>query len=426
MRWCTFSAGALQLTLWIALIIVILLTSFIILLSTHRQFNMRSDIQIEVIRQTDAGFKAALTSNIPLEDSLTVVLPTSQKLKNHITLYLDYWGVFNRLYGFSSLKNASFHKTALIGTPKTANTHALYLENKSNPLVLVGNTIIQGDVFLPFAGIKAGNISGTSFTGKKPPVGNIKQSGELKPMPKQWIENLLKTQDFLPHIDNNQYLSYEEGMIAAQSFKSPLKVISSTLTITLGDCQLFGHIRIQSSSKIVVTSASILKDVVLVAPEIEIRNIVKGQFQAIASKRIKLGTQVKLAYPSALVVHNSKVSNSISESEDTLNTGIFIDKQSEVLGFVYFQDNHIDNRFQTQLLLDENSTIVGEVYSYGNMEIKGQVFGQVNSTNFISQHKGTKYRNHIFNGRIRIDKLPITYVGVFFETQNKSVAQWLY
>ena len=55
MFWIKLKAGALQLTLFIAIIIAVLLTSFILLVHTHKKFNIQSDLIIETLKNADKG-----------------------------------------------------------------------------------------------------------------------------------------------------------------------------------------------------------------------------------------------------------------------------------------------------------------------------------------------------------------------------------
>src|SRR5690606_33781370 len=85
-------------------------------------------------------------------------------------------------------------------------------------------------------------------------------------------------------------------------FTEPTKVFYSISEIQLDNVKLTGHIIVHSQTKIVVSQTASLNDIVLIAPEIEIKDFVSGKFQAIATKIIDVGKQVQLDYPSALIV----------------------------------------------------------------------------------------------------------------------------
>ena len=169
-----------------------------------------------------------------------------------------------------------------------------------------------------------------------------------------------------------------------------------------------------------------MKDVILIAPEIEIQNNVKGNFQAIASKNIVLGEHVELNYPSALLVNKEQ---SLQTNEvDVFNerSGIIVNNNSTIKGMIVYLSSSEKNNYNAQIELKEKATLIGEVYCNQNLELKGTVHGSVFTNNFIAKQSGSIYQNHIYNGSIIASELPQEYVGVLFESSKKGVAKWLY
>src|SRR5690606_27051553 len=87
-----------------------------------------------------------------------------------------------------------------------------------------------------------------------------------------------------------------------QSFHRPVKGFYSPSAIDLRKVRLSGNIIIRSDTRITVYRDADLHDVILAAPEIEIKTGVNGNFQAIADNRIIVGDSCRLDYPSALVL----------------------------------------------------------------------------------------------------------------------------
>lgn len=293
--------------------------------------------------------------------------------------------------------------------------------------MLVGNTRIEGVAYLPSQGVKPGTISGQSYSGSKLIYGQTKASSNLPKVLTEAIDQLKSVEKGFLNIENNQFLNIEVGKQYSNSFLKPVQVIFSNNDIALNEITLIGHILIQSKSKIVVDASSKLKDVVLIAPEIEVRNNFIGSFQAIASKQINVGKSVQLQYPSALVLHEKhEVQQEQTTNQLTNRNRIIIDDNSTVIGLVLYLGQEKTNNYKTQIEVKEKATLIGELYCNQNTELKGTVYGTVYSNNFIANQFGSIYQNHIYNGKINSNKLPQEYVGLPFNNSKKEVLKWLY
>ena len=302
----------------------------------------------------------------------------------------------------------------------------MYLKENNKPLVLVGNTKIQGVAFLPKRGIKSGNISGHSYYGDRLIYGSTRLSTNFPKLLSETLKHIkIDNSNIVEVQDANQFLDISISRAHQNSFFKPLQVIFSNTDIELSNIELTGHILVQSKTKISVDASSTLKDVVLIAPEIEIKDNVTGTFQAFASETINVGKSCKLEYPSALVLNerNRTVENDTLQSIDHT---IAIDKGSKIKGIVVFLRGSKPNNYKAQIVIDENVTITGEVYCEQNLELKGDVFGSVFTNNFVASQSGSIYQNHIYNGTIIVNNLPQEYVGLPMENSKKGVLKWLY
>lgn len=426
MFWLKLKAGALQLTTFIVVVIALLLAAFILLVHTHKQFQIQKDFIVETTRNSNLGINYTLKNSIRLNDTTTI----SHKDEDYKSLrvYRDYWGVFEKITSISKIKKKRFEKIALIGS-KQADTYrpALYIQDNNKPLVLVGNTKIKGVAYLPKQGVKPGFISGQSYYGSKLIYGSTELSSVLPKIYNETINQIKSIGIQLSRIPQRQFLNIESGEQYSNSFTEPLKMIFSNNAIDLRDVELTGHILVQSKSKIVVYVSSKLKDVVLVAPEIEIRNNVNGIFQAIASKRIYIGKSVQLSYPSALIVNEKQdVELQGSKNQIAEQNSIIVNDNSIIKGLVMYLGQRKPNNYEVQIELKEKAIVYGELYCNENTELKGVVYGTVYTNNFIANQSGSIYQNHIYNGTIIIDELPQKYVGLPFVNSKKEVLKWLY
>ena len=422
------SAGALQFTMYIVIVIAILLAAFIILVHTQKTFKLQTNLTLETIENTNKGMNYALQNdNISLKDTIQV------KLQEHahgvVEIQKDLWGIYEKITAVSRIKNKQFKKIALVGGNQPENRVALYLEDNNRPLVLVGHTKIQGSVYLPQHGLRTGNISGHAYYGNQLIYGNTKTSKAALPKLSNGVKKsteYLKTK--IKTVSQNQFLDLDISNTFQNSFNEPLKVVYGLEDILLFGKTLIGNIVVQSETKIIVDATTKLKDVILMAPEIEIKNQVKGTFQAFASKKIVIGTGCQLYYPSALVLEEVRpIKMDLTHSKEVKlkeTPFIHLKKNATIKGSIIYQG--FSKNYKPQVLIEKNATIIGEIYCNKNTELLGSVYGSVYTAGFVANQSGSIYQNHIYNGIIEIDRLAKEYVGVSFENTKKGIAKWLY
>ena len=415
-------AGALQLTMFIVIVIALLLATFIVLIHSHKRFNLQTDFVLETIDNANKGIDHMLQNDIRIDD--TIFINLHDKDYKTTKVYRDYWGLFEKVISISKIKANTFKKIALVGALQPRmNRTALYVEDQNKPLVLVGNTKIQGLSYLPKQGVRTGNISGHSYYGSQLIYGTTKESSKLPKILKETLEQIKTVQNKIDDIDSNQFLDLAKTRTYHNSFLDPIQLIYSSSELTLSDVSLTGHILIQSKTKIVVEASSTLKDVILIAPNIDIKNNTKGTFQAISTKGLNIGENCSLNYPSAFVLNEDvKIVNTNTSNNQA--PFIKVGKGTNLKGVIAYWGE--TKNYKAQVSIDEDVTIMGEIYCSQNLELMGSVFGSVFTTNFIANQSGSSYQNHLYNATISIDSLPQEYVGLTFENSDKGVMKWLY
>lgn len=419
-------AGALQLTLFIVVVIALLLASFLILVHTHQRFQIQTDFVLETVENANKGINYALQHSVQFND--TTELNFLDEDYKTLNVHKDYWGLFEKVSSKSQIKNKTFQKVALIGATQPAlNRMALYVEDNNKPLVLVGNTTVRGLAFLPQRGVKSGNISGHSYYGSQLIYGNTKTSTALPELVSETLKHLERISENTA-IEDYRFIDLNQSESFENSFLEPYQLVYSLNKIVLSQKTLTGHIIVQSQTEIVVENSSHLKDVILVAPKITIQDGVKGAFQAFATESIDVSSNCYLGYPSALVVTIDGLQNvtqPTTQSEELINP-IQIQSDSVVKGAIVFTTNETATTYEPHVVIDENATIYGEVYCNANLELKGVVYGSVFTSNFIAKQFGSVYQNHLYNATIIVDSLQQEYVGLTFKDSKKDIIKWLY
>ncbi|AUC13865.1 hypothetical protein BTO06_01275 [Tenacibaculum sp. SZ-18] len=408
------SAGALQYVLVIGIIILIILLSFIQFINLQQKLEKKRDHYGKAILNTANGFKFLSLNSF---EDLSKTIQFSDNANEETTFVVAKWGVYDLVKVTSKVKNEEFSKIALMGSVNKERK-SIYLVENNTPLVIVGKTRIIGNAYLPRRGVKRGNISGVSYYGDELVYGAIRTSSSNLPE-NRFVKRLFTNNNIISESDSDALdINIKDQVV--NSYISKTLVYKDYLPILLEGVSLKGNIIIQSFSKIVVAGNTSLEDVILIAPEIEVKSGTKGSFQAFASKRIIIEKNVKLTYPSCLVL---KYDSDRIDKKD----GIFIDSGTYVSGGVYFLQKESNERnLDPQIKINTSSVITGELYCQGNTEILGTVIGELYTNNFIAKQNGRRYINHIYNGVMNARELSDNYIGILGNDNRKGVSKWLY
>ncbi|MDH7445314.1 hypothetical protein [Aquimarina sp. 2201CG14-23] len=412
----------MQFALLISVIIAILLSAFLLLTHVQSFFRIKSQELIKASELASLALVESLENNSITKDTIRTNIDTKT-----LKLVSNYHGIWTKTITEAVVKNRKIKQAAFSGTAIHSKTANLYLANKNSPLVVVGNTRLEGNSYLPKQGIKAGNISGNYYQGSSLYYGRtVESKPNIPELDTSWIsyiESLLKG----AYLDEDHIIPL--SIEIKNSFYDPTKTIYSNETITLGNENIAGNIIIQSTSKIVITAASRLTDVVLIAPTIIVQDNVKGRFQLIATKKIEVGTQCHLYYPSSVTLLDKTATSSTNQGNAIQQRipNLIIEKNTTIEGVLLYlkKKQEVQNRIKTHLKVETGAQIIGEIYCQGNAEFLGTVKGSLFTHQFIANQSGSVYLNHLYNGKILVNPIP-DYAGLPFKNSKKNVATWLY
>ena len=180
MKFYKVKAGALQFAIMISAIIAVLLSVFVVLVHSHSLFAKKSDVLIETIQQTENILLAEIQEFSKERDTIFRVVDEEKNTTSK--LHKSYWGMYGKVYSQTETKGKSFEKMALVsGWQSAVDRTALYLKETNRPLIVVGNTKIEGKSYMPARGVRAGTISGNSYYGTRLVYGRILKSKETLP-----------------------------------------------------------------------------------------------------------------------------------------------------------------------------------------------------------------------------------------------------
>lgn len=417
-------SGALQFTIFIGVIIALLLAGLVMLQNTHTYFIEQSKATVENIQLANSGINYLLNQKTALKDTLTISELTNENQK--VEVQLSNWGIFEKGIVKTTHRKKIFYKSALLGTkiPKEKRP-SLYLQDNYKPLVVVGRTLLKGLVYIPSQGINPGYIAGESFFGNQLVEGVIKNSTKKLPELNSMYKELGEVFENNTEFSQENYLSQDNTSKIINSFLKPTKIMYQKGIIELDGTSITGNIIIKSDVLVKIKKTAVLKDVIIIAPIVEIEDDVVGTFQVMANKRIAVGKNCKLNYPSALVLIQEKESL-VNLNSNPLDYHIQVEKNTQILGTICYLKSTKDNDFKTQITLSEEAIVKGEIYCQGNLELKGKVVGSVYTEQFIVNAAGSIFINHLYNGQIVNDDFPESFSGLLFKDNLKSVAKWMY
>lgn len=415
MRNYKLKAGALQLVLFIVVVIALLLLAFILLIHTHKRFQVQTTVLTDTVHYAYDGIWSTVNSKEVKGDTLIISEGDNTTIKTH----RSHWGIYDKVISKSNTKTYEYTKMGLLGGHSGADRVALTLKDNNKPLVLVGDVKIEGGALIPERGIRSGNIAGHTYYNSKYVYGVTKTIQSFPKLSSETVNHLKSLFKVLP--DRRSIIDIAKRRIVKNSFKDELQWIYSESDIYLQNVQLIGHIVIRSNTKITIDASSQLKDVLIIAPEIVIKDGFDGTIQAIASKALTVGEDCVLHYPSALVLQKDLI-----ETQESEPYRISINQRSVVKGSVIYLGKTNPRDINAQIILAPKSTVKGEIYCEHNLDLQGTVIGSVYTHNFITRVEGTVYQNHIYNGKILAKDLEHEYVGLPMLNEYKKVVKWLY
>lgn len=407
-------AGALQYTIFISVVIALLVFGFIGLTYVQHKLRLKNNAFNEVVHQNHLAFQS-------FENNDKSLLTDEKGIETSISI--KQWGVFKVVTSTSVKGKEKITKSAFLGG-NISDRPALFLQDENQPLVVVGTTKIEGTVLLPKQGVKQGSIAGHSYGNRPPIYGSILNSNELLPKAKN-LEHLQQFKDSITITNSFKQLDLNNKTQIINSFTEETQLLYDVESIDLQNISLVGNIIVRSNTKITVYETAKLSDIIIIAPKIEVKENVKGNFQAFAEKELIINENVKLDYPTSLLLSEKKPIINLQYQPVEQTNQLIINKNSVVKGVVGFLTKSQDNTYKAQLILEKDAVVTGEVYCQQNIELKGTVNGSVYTKGFVANEFGSVYKNHIYNGQILIAELPKQYVGLNFKNTKQKIAKWI-
>lgn len=403
--------GALLFALAILLIASILISLFLSLDLSYTKLTRKFTEYQQGVNKLDEGVKLGYYLNSEKYEG------KQEENTQHLTINKKLWGCYFLVSTEVKLdSSSSLSKVGLIGN-QLKKDYCLYLADRNTQLSLSGNTLLEGNCFLPEKGAGISYVEGKSYLRKKLVNGKVMKSNSSLPEVNPFLiqQNVLflkgifsPTQDSI--VPLNELVTTE---INQSFFNKTLVIMANSPLVLDASWGLKGNIIVHSNSTITVRSGVTLDNVILSAKNILLQNNVEACAQLIGKEAITLDSNSHLTYPSSVLTIGD--SSSIHLLGDASINGSLIS---------YSQSS---NSFNT-ISLSKNSQVTGLVYCTNRTEVKGKINGKLITQKLFYRSPSTEYTNTLIDAEINNSTLPDFYsCAPLLEEKSPqiNVIQWL-
>lgn len=416
---CKVEGGALLYSLFVIAIVSSILAIVITISYTTKIDFISFENKTRVLDNSQSGIHLLLSKTPPVGLNQTINIDLFGNGKDSVILKRKSWGVYEVIISRAEYKKHSAELIAFIGEANEDNT-ALYLADRNKPLLLAGKTHIEGVCYLPQKGVKRANINTKPYIGKKLIYGEEKESQKTIPNINNEIlfsiENEIMDNDY----QEDSLVLFEQCKDSLfQSFYEKSLVLFSSSEIDLSGKKITGNIVVKSTKAIYVRANTILENAIIVAPFIYFENTFTGSLQAFASDSIWVGENSSLNFPSVLCT--------FQDSRKERPNYITIGKNTLLSGTVIGYQKDYDYKSPVKVNIEESAIIEGVVYVGGQIELKGNVYGNLYCNKFTLKTPATIYENHLIDVQIDVTKRMVDFAGpeILDNKGKRTIIEWL-
>jgi hypothetical protein len=414
-------SSALFTTMVIALIIGILCTLLLLLAYNDRNWEYRKSIQNRMERNLKSAINLSLADTAFVPDGHFYDFGLFERGKDSARIKRERWGLFDVSTVEVSYRLEKKYKSFLIGRFMDAPLDGcLYLAEHRRPLALAGESRLTGTAYLPRGGAVASMVGQEIFQSPVLVDGDTRISQDSLPgFEKQFAERIEQWGLAGDTIWTETGSLENIPALLDQSFGDSSRTYHGKGVVTLSFCTIRGHVHIISDSVVIVGANSILQDVIISAPVIQIEEGFRGRIQAIASDSIIVKTGSILAYPSCLVL--------VKGRGVTGQPKIILGENCVVDGIILSNSNGVTDMQKTYVEIGKNSVITGCTYVSGYLNLAGTFRGAVLTDYIIYRTPKTVYDNYLVDGVIDRKALPGYFAvpSMFGGVKPYQIVEWV-
>lgn len=412
-------ASALYIVIVIALVIGILCAS-LVAVAYYFRAEVQQKFRYDQLRDNlSSGINILLTardSAFQKEKTFSLFSGTNDS----VTLQREAWGVYDICLAKAFVQKDTLYKTFMVANQiDSSKWAALYLLDEDRPVSVSGKTVINGDAYLPKAGIQQAYIANNAYQGdKRIVIGKKLLSKKLLPS----LDTLRLRQLSVYFGAKGDRLPAKDSINA--SFLRPTKVFDfGHEAATVKNVTLKGNIILHSDTTLVIDSTASLENILVFARTIVVKTGFRGNCQLFALDSISVGAGAHFNYPSTLAIIRSEPPKINSQARIRLDTAC-------TLGGQIFTYESKPGELKPLITTGKTDTISGYIYSQGTLELKDKavIRGGVLTSKFLYKSSFTLYENYLINVTLDSRALSSYYLAspvspIAFK--KKKILQWL-
>lgn len=398
-------ASSLLYAIFVCLIVSLLSGSLILIFNYQYRLKQQYFLEDELITAANNNLIQILDQfNDNVLDVKGIISDEDDKF--HTSYSISKWGFYDLLKIKTYHEKDTLYKVGLIGNKYKKEDLALYVSDLDKPLKIGGKTKIVGNAKISKYGASPAYISNQPFTGGKLIDGTIGVSGKRLPELKKLKE--------VNSDDEPKVMSLEEvrdKKIITNSFYQSTIIVQVTETSSIDNIVLSGNFIVQSKDSLHIRSSVTLNDVLIKAPVVAFEKEFSGTAQVFAKRGVYLGEEATLAYPSSIYI----------DHDPEKMTTITLEEKSKLAGGIVFTGEKYPNSLNRLITIEDEAKVVGDVYCYGKVQLKGKIIGTLYADRFYLKTTSTIYENHIVNGEVNSLELPKSFIRLpLFVNENSS------
>jgi len=404
--------GALLLALLIATLVAAITAGLLLMLQYHRGYASQS-LKHERLQRNLASATSILLTREAGGDGDTTVLDLFEEGSDSVLLIQEPWGVFDIGLAAAYEGNDTLSNGFLMGrVPQATDRYALYMADEYHPLSIAGKTRIEGDAYLPEAGIRKAYIENQAYAYEELLFGGMlhQSTPSLPPLDEAVLKRL--TAYLEPDMENaatdamQDWLSVYAADSIRPTFSGAALVLHSRDSMAVDALSITGKAVLLADSAITVSATASLENVLLFAPVIRFADGFRGRLQAFARDSIMVGRSCTFDYPSALGVVHVPEDSVVLETQPLIR----MDSASVLNGliFSYFPGS---DQYLAKVTLGKETVVNGQVYADGLLELQGTVNGMTLCRRFTLLTPTSLYENFVLGGVMDLTGLSPHYAG---------------
>ena len=383
--------------MFIMITVSIVLSSLVLGSYFKKQISNKLELKRKLSEDLNYSIDFALSQAENYYDSLILNGPS------FISISKSPWGIYNTISvkaNYRGLKNAKTVMTSQIISNK--NIPVLIVKNSRNVVSLTGNTIINGNVYVPKAYMERAYVEGKTFTKKQLVNGRILSIKSYRSV----FDNLSFVKRFNGILNScNLEQLYISSLLADSitvSFADDTKLVYAKKEIILDNIVITGNVIIRSDSLVSIRNSCDISNAIIIAPIINIEEGFIGAIQLIASDSINIGARSELLFPSALILYKS----------DSRAPTITINKDCKIHGLVYA---YMPNSASANSLISvkNNTEIIGHIYSNSRVDFKGIMNGALICDKIIARTNSSYYEDVLIDAKFENNRVPNFMIAGF-------------